>query len=823
MDQQVIENETTHNVPNDDGDEFQVGAEPLDTEERFDHPAALLAEHHELVKGMIKAVNELIGFDGFSQAIRENVIAKAGPPIPVCKGSQELLPTICVSLPESHQLRSVSDFGLKCAFFVPGKKADLLENDYLTAKGQDGWIRLGKMAPSSTVPGQYLFTVVGTKLSLNGVEGAVLIRPKTANQILMDRLMLMVEDPGRFPLHLAVQIMRWREEEVAPIQVNPSGNLNPEQLVCLGHFISNPICAILGPPGTGKSHVLCAILAEGLERGMSMLMTSNTNRAIDSVGEKLFEISTRQRDSVIGKAVELNRITRYGTPTQPRVIKSIAFDNRNEKKLNEDGSPQSLEETMANDLVTIQTAYRCIKENVEIFDSVVVDEVGMMPLPYLYCLAAIARRKLVVSGDPNQLRPVFTYRNASSGTRKAFNINVYDYKKEFKRTALRYRPGDKPDPRLCILRRQFRMVDRLAELVRLTNLYQDYVTEDTGRELPHGEQVALKCLPCRDEPFVIIDTSTYNEPRNNGNRNPVHADIGRRLVSYYIKMKGMGHLGVVTPYRAQEFEYRSWVKTHKLGRVTVGTVHSFQGSECPLMIWDTVESVSAGDKTAAHAFTDELAHPFLDTMNLLNVAVSRAKAKLIMIVNLDYVLTKLTKGCFLHRLIHEAEKRGTVVPAMLALQEMGIKVSGTDCVSQFVEDPFEFSASQIGEQFGRDAQQARNLIEVRSLGVSVEWSQRIVKWIDDLCLRNGVSASFYLPRQMGKDEKRLVAQLLGPRQHFMRYDLKEWEYGDFDVVFDRKLGYVQAPSLLSGLVEPKIRRWNLDALRSGNKIIGERT
>jgi superfamily I DNA and/or RNA helicase len=91
-------------------------------------------------------------------------------------------------------------------------------------------------------------------------------------------------------------------------------------------------------------------------------------------------------------------------------------------------------------------------------------------------------------------------------------------------------------------------------------------------------------------------------------------------------------LGIVTPYAAQRDYIKELLKGTELSIVArVGTIHAFQGLEFDALILDLVES--PGIKMA----------PFLrggwgsDAMRLLNVAVTRARHKLLIVANMKYI------------------------------------------------------------------------------------------------------------------------------------------------------------------------------------------
>lgn len=74
-------------------------------------------------------------------------------------------------------------------------------------------------------------------------------------------------------------------------------------------------------------------------------------------------------------------------------------------------------------------------------------------------------------------------------------------------------------------------------------------------------------------------------------------------------------IGIVTPFQAQASAIRFALKSHNLKNIKVGTIHSFQGGEFPIIIFSPVYS---SEKGVDHFFFDL-------SISMLNVAVSRAK------------------------------------------------------------------------------------------------------------------------------------------------------------------------------------------------------
>jgi len=88
-----------------------------------------------------------------------------------------------------------------------------------------------------------------------------------------------------------------------------SGGLNKPQREALGMALSHRISYIWGPPGTGKTKVLTALISVLFEQGKRVLICSNTNQAVDQVLLKLCQamgVSHPALDD--GKVIRIGRI-----------------------------------------------------------------------------------------------------------------------------------------------------------------------------------------------------------------------------------------------------------------------------------------------------------------------------------------------------------------------------------------------------------------------------------------------------------------------------------------------------------------------------------
>jgi hypothetical protein len=169
--------------------------------------------------------------------------------------------------------------------------------------------------------------------------------------------------------------------------------------------------------------------------------------------------------------------------------------------------------------------------------------------------------------------------------------------------------------------------------------------------------------------LTIIDTSRiwpFTTRNAFGSRlNLMHALAIRNLVLHLRERgrlfdeNGRCRVGVCTPYAAQAKLFRDVFRAHSLDSATLraSTVHGFQGDERPLMILDLVDSVGerrVGIFLQANQLNDSGAR-------LMNVALSRAQAGLVIVANLTFLDQKLPSDAILRGLLHDIQRLGRIV------------------------------------------------------------------------------------------------------------------------------------------------------------------
>lgn len=183
----------------------------------------------------------------------------------------------------------------------------------------------------------------------------------------------------------------------------------------------------------------------------------------------------------------------------------------------------------------------------------------------------------------------------------------------------------------------------------------------------------LKLIP--DEPAIrwINISGNVESPRTGGAVNPIEASAVIKELKRIIKMNYKGSIGVVTPFRLQANKISDLINSdHLLAEqlamrdFLVDTVHRFQGDERDIIIFSTVVSNGVGINSIR----------FLQrTGNLFNVAITRARASLIVIgdknmcskCNVSYLerfASYVTSASLLNNNIQQIDKLGSKYPAI---------------------------------------------------------------------------------------------------------------------------------------------------------------
>jgi len=461
-----------------------------------------------------------------------------------------------------------------------------------------------------------------------------------------------------------------------PYPIDPTAlqnsNLNQNQKEALTKALSQEITFIWGPPGTGKTKTIAEIMKEIIKTNKTILFTSHTNTAIDEALLKLIEILPDK------KFIDKHKIIRYGTPVlNDNEFKKITFDEilakkvgpliERKKELEEkieklEASKQDpplvkkLKEELNYIQEKINIASKEILDNCLLigttlskiatdsslflrnFSTMILDEASMAPLPFVFWASCLATDKCIITGDFRQLPPIA--KATTPHAQKWLKKDIF----EQANIVQNYELG-KPDTRLTKLTVQHRMHPQIAQLVNAKMYGNELKTHETT--IQSTSKITNK-EPFPNSPIILCDTSSINpwamilqEYKSKSRINIFHAFLCCSLAKQALD-KNTQSVGIITPYNAQARLIAALI--HDLGlseKVKVATVHRFQGGEEDIIIYDTVDSPPFSLGKFSWGTFPENGKTASETSKLLNVAITRAKGKFIMVANYSFLKQKL--------------------------------------------------------------------------------------------------------------------------------------------------------------------------------------
>ncbi|RLB36839.1 MAG: hypothetical protein DRH12_15225 [Deltaproteobacteria bacterium] len=273
----------------------------------------------------------------------------------------------------------------------------------------------------------------------------------------------------------------------------------------------------------------------------------------------------------------------------------------------------------------------------ERFDVVVIDEASMLIFPIVFLLASMAGCKVVIAGDFRQLPPIVHLPPRMGGDFLGMDaFRVAGVQKAVER-------GETP-PSLAALRVQYRMDEPICRIVSEA-FYPDLalVPHESVKSRPAPDP-----FPLGEGSLFLVNTSPLRPwasypPYSSSRYNVLHAIVVRNMVESIAEAGFLPSppdpndaLAVVSPFREQA-ELISAVLEESLGAGANGiasSVHSFQGNEKDTVILDlTLASGCAPGRFFTFDSRDSQGG------RLFNVAFSRARRRLVVVADLDYMFS----------------------------------------------------------------------------------------------------------------------------------------------------------------------------------------
>lgn len=254
------------------------------------------------------------------------------------------------------------------------------------------------------------------------------------------------------------------------------------------------------------------------------------------------------------------------------------------------------------------------------FDLVMFDEVSMAYVPQVIAAAALSKGKFLCVGDFRQLAPI-----SQCPDSQLLKKDIFSYLKIIDGTGHMYW-----HPWLVMLNEQRRMHPDIAGF---SNKYIYKRLLQNHKSVEDSRNAIVQAFPLPGDAMNLIDIAgTYcaADKNTDGSRFNILSAIIAFSTAVCASQQTVENVGIITPYAAQTRLIRAMLKdytTRKESRISCATVHQFQGSESDIIMFDAVESYP---KSAVGYLMgkdpDNIAR-------LINVAVTRAKGKLITVAN----------------------------------------------------------------------------------------------------------------------------------------------------------------------------------------------
>ena len=286
-----------------------------------------------------------------------------------------------------------------------------------------------------------------------------------------------------------------------------------------------------------------------------------------------------------------------------------------------------------------------------VFNLVVMDEAGQCNVATALLPIAKAESLLLV-GDPNQLKPVVILEEqVNQELMEKYNISEkYNYKTK---SILDVMIENDNISKYILLKYHYRCGKKIIGFSNQryynNSLNLSYI-EDNGR-------------------LEILDVKNQNIKQKN------EAFEEANEIVNYIERNSINDAYIITPFVNQKELILSLLKAKGINGVECGTIHSLQGAEKDTIIF----SPAISPKTSKNTFAW-----IKDNYELINVAITRAKSKLVIAADTEVINNLSDKNDDLYNLIEYAKNNGN----MLVAQNESVKIEIGKSNGSIAEDEF---------------------------------------------------------------------------------------------------------------------------------------
>lgn len=443
--------------------------------------------------------------------------------------------------------------------------------------------------------------------------------------------------------------------------------LNSSQEKAVNEVLAAKDVAIVhGPPGTGKTTTLVEAIYETLHRETQVLVCAQSNMAVDWISEKLMDRGvnvlrmgnpTRVTDKMLSFTYE-RRFEAH--PDYPELwgIRKTIRDIQNNLK-NRSGSQRETDRNRLSRLryreteLTMQIDRELFEEarvvactlvgashrllEAHHFTTLFIDEAAQA-LEAASWIAIQKTDRIILAGDHQQLPPTIKCpESAQAGLSQTLMQKI----------------ATRKPATVSLLTVQYRMHEAIM------GFPSAWFYDNQLKAAPEVKERGILAL---DTPLVWVDTGGCEWAEETSAEGPSRlnrkeAEVLMQQLQAYIERIGKERIleehidfGIISPYKAQVYYLRRLLKRTPFFKpirslLTVHTVDGFQGQERDVVLISLVRANAAGQIG------------FLSDLRRMNVAITRARMKLILLGD----ASTLTKHAFYQQFYQYVAEKGEII------------------------------------------------------------------------------------------------------------------------------------------------------------------
>lgn len=439
-------------------------------------------------------------------------------------------------------------------------------------------------------------------------------------------------------------------------KINPMQRIVKGQNAAIRKAMTDKITFIWGPPGTGKTETLAQIALNHIEEGHRVLMLSYSNVSVDGALLRVAEKADYPAGQIIRygyprvkELVESKTLTSFQYALNKDSVKAEEYysllaekkklrkNDKRRKEINEKISKirnaiANIEkEVVENAAFVATTISKTIVDKTiysQMFDVVIFDEASMAYVPQIVFSGGLAKSNFICLGDFRQLPAIVQNEEEERLMQDIFEYSGITQAVE----------NEEGHEWLVMLDKQWRMHKDISDFV--SQYMYEGMLQTAEEIIEERKEIALN-EPVSGSAISLVDISgTYSvcvKTMDNSRVNLLSALMSIVIAEHYVDKY---EVGIITPYSAQSRLILAMIrdlqeKDKRYRAITCATVHQFQGSQKPVIIYDAVDCFRMRFPGVL------LTKVKNNTANrLFNVALTRAQGKLILLANNDFLQRK---------------------------------------------------------------------------------------------------------------------------------------------------------------------------------------